>query len=385
LDFELPESHQLLRATVHGFCQRNVVPFAQQWDRDAKFSSEIISQLADLGLLGILVPEAYGGAGLDVLGYVVCVEEIAKFDGSLALTVASHNGLALCHLLAVGTPEQKERYLPEAASGRWLAAWAMTEPGAGSDGASIRTTAVRDGNEWVINGNKTFISQGSICGFCVVLAQTELEGSGRRGMTAFVVERGTDGFDVVRTLDKYGCRASDTAELVFRNCRVRDTARLGGVGAAFYDTMRLLDRGRLAIAAMALGLGRGALAKGIRYANEREAFGCRIACHQAIQWKVADAKTNLDAAELLIHRAAWLGDKGRPFSMEASMAKLFASEAATKVCNDMLQIHGGYGYSREFDVERFLRDVKLCEIGEGTSEIQRLIIARHLLGRIVPL
>lgn len=383
MNFELPESHVLLRSTVRAFCERNVAPFARLWDREARFPSEIIPSLAQLGLLGIVVPEKYGGAGMDMLAYAICVEEIATFDGALALTVASHNGLALAHVLFAGTDEQKNQVLPKAVSGQWLAAWAMTEPGAGSDSAAISSTAVRDGDDWIINGTKTFISQGSVCGFCVVLAQTPLSDHGLRGMTAFIVERGTDGFEVTGTLDKYGCRASDTAELLFRDCRVPDGARLGGVGAAFYDTMRILDRGRLAIAAMALGLGRGALTMGLRYARERVTFGRRISQHQAIQWKLADGKTTLDAAELLVHRAAWLADQGRPFSMEASMAKLFASEAATKVCNDVLQIHGGYGYTKEFDVERFLRDVKLCEIGEGTSEIQRLIIARHLLGRDV--
>lgn len=370
----------MLRDTVRAFCAREVQPHVKDWDKAECFPAETLAALAELGLLGISVPEQYGGAGMDHLAYALCVEEIARVDGALALMVASHNGHAPAHLLAVGTEEQKVKYLPRAASGEWLTAWAMTEPDAGSDMLAIRTTAVRDGDGWVLNGDKTFVSQGSVCAFCVVFAQTEDERT-RRGLTAFIVERCTPGFEVRRTIDKCGCRASDTAELSLVRCRVADSARLGGINAAFFDTMRILDRGRLAIAAMALGLGRGATELALRYALDRETFGQPIARHQAIQWKLADAKTQLDAAELLVHRAAWLADRGLPFSMEASMAKLFASETAAKVCSDAVQIHGGYGYSREFSVERFFRDAKLCEICEGTSEIQRLIIARHLLGQ----
>jgi alkylation response protein AidB-like acyl-CoA dehydrogenase len=370
---------------VRSFCERNVAPYAKVWDYESRFPREVIPLLAETGLLGIIVPEVFGGSGMDLLAYAICVEEIAKFDGALALTVASHNGLGISHVLTVGTVEQKEKYLRKAVAGEWLAAWAMTEPNAGSDTSSIQTTAVREGNGWRINGTKTFISQGSVCGFCIVLARTPNETAHQNAMTAFIVEAGTKGFEATRVLEKYGCRASDTAELLFQDCLVPDSARLGGIGAAFYDTMRILDRGRLAIAAMALGLGRGALERGLKYASERVAFGRRIAQNQAIQWKLANARVNLDAAELLVHRAAWLADAGRAFTLEASTAKLFSSEAATKVCNDVLQIHGGYGYTREFEVERFLRDAKLCEIGEGTSEIQRIIIARHLLGRDVSL
>jgi alkylation response protein AidB-like acyl-CoA dehydrogenase len=381
LEFELPEEHRLLREGVRRFCEREIRPFSAEWDREGRFPLGLLPSLAQMGLLGIGVPEEYGGAGLDHLGYAICVEELARFDGSIALTVASHNGLALAHLLAVGTQEQKAKYLSKAAAGEWLAAWAMTEPSAGSDTMAIRTVAKRDGDHWILDGTKTFITQGSICGFCVVIAKTEATSNARTGMTAFIVERGTPGFEVTRVLEKYGCRASDTAELCFRSCRVPDTARLGGVGAAFYDMMRILDRGRLAIAAMALGLGRGALEQALGYAKEREAFGRPIVQHQAVQWKLVDARVQLQAAELLVHRAAWLADQGRAFSAEAAMAKLFASETATRICNDAMQIHGGYGYTQEFPIERFLRDAKLCEIGEGTSEIMRLLIARQLIGR----
>ena len=363
------------------FCERTIAPQANERDESARFPAELLPALASQGLLGIMVPEQWGGASLDCLGYAICVEELARVDGGLALTVASHNGLGTAHLLFAGTAEQKQKFLPRVAAGECLIAWAMTEPSAGSDTSRIQTTARRVGNDWVIDGKKAFISQGSVAGFCIVLAQTELLGRPGRGMTAFIVERDTPGFEVARVVQKYGCRASDTAELSFHQCRVPDSARLGGEGAAFYDTLRLLDRGRLGISAMALGLGRAALDAALAYAREREAFGRKLAHHQAIQWMLADGKTTLDAAELLIHRAAWLADCGRAFASEASMAKLFASECATKVCNDAMQIHGGHGYTRDYPIERFLRDVKVCEIGEGTSEIQRMLIARHLIGK----
>lgn len=379
MDFRLSEQHDLLRKTVREFCEREVRPHARQWDKAERFPSEIVPRLAELGLLGIRIPEEYGGSGLDTQAYALCVEEVARVDGSLALTVASHNGLGTGHILAFGSDEQKRRYLPRAASGEWLAAWALTEPGSGSDSAGLATTAVRDGDAWVLNGTKMFITQGSVGGFCVVLARTRKDVPAQRGITAFIVEHGTQGFRASKHLEKYGCRSSDTAELVLDDVRVPDTQRLGQIDHGFYDTMKILDRGRVSIAAMALGLGRGALALAVAYARDRQAFGKPIAEFQAIQWFLANGQTQLDAAELLVRRAAWLCDQGLPYAQEASMAKLFASEAATRVCNDALQVHGGYGYTREFDVERHLRDVKICEIGEGTSEVQRMVIAKSLL------
>jgi alkylation response protein AidB-like acyl-CoA dehydrogenase len=379
VDFELSEHHRLLRQSVREFCEREVRPFAKSWDAEERFPKEIVPKLAELGLLGIRIPETYGGAEMDTLAYAICVEECARVDGSLALTVASHNGLGTGHILAFGSEAQKRKYLPKAASGEWLAAWALTEPGSGSDSANMQTTAVRSGDDWIINGTKMFITQGSVGGFCVVLARTNKDVAPQRGITAFVVEHGTPGFSASKKLEKYGCRSSDTVELTLENVRVSDAQRLGEVDQGFYDTMRILDRGRVSIAAMALGLGRGALELAIGYAKDRKAFGKPISDYQAIQWKIADSQTALDAAELLVHRAAWLADQGRPYSTEASMAKLFAGEAATRVCNEALQVHGGYGYTREFHVERHLRDVKICEIGEGTSEVQRMVIAKHLL------
>jgi alkylation response protein AidB-like acyl-CoA dehydrogenase len=330
-------------------------------------------------LLGIRIPEAYSGAGLDMLAYAIAIEEIARVDGSLALTVASHNGLGTGHILAVGTEEQKKHFLPKAANGEWLAAWALTEPGSGSDAAALKTTARRDGDGWVLRGTKMFITQGSVGGFCVVLARTRFDVPAQRGITAFIVETSTRGYSASKKLEKYGCRSSDTVEVTLDDVRVPDAMRLGEVDQAFHDTMRILDGGRVSIAAMALGLGLGALEMGVQYAKDRSAFGRPIAEFQAIQTLLADAHTDLEAARLLTYRAAWLADRGKRFSAEASMAKLFASEVATRVCNDSLQIHGGYGYTREFAIERHLRDVKLCEIGEGTSQVQRMVIAKHLL------
>ena len=379
MDFELPEQHQILRATVREFCEREVKPHAKRWDEEQRFPQEIVAGLAELGLLGIRIPEAYGGAGMDMLAYAVCVEECARVDGSLALTVASHNGLGTGHVLRFGTEAQKQKYLSRAATGEWLAAWALTEPGSGSDSAALQTTAVRDGDDWLINGTKMFITQGSVAGFCIVLARTNKSVEPQHGISAFIVETSTPGYSASKKIEKYGCRSSDTVEIVLENVRISDAQRLGEVDQGFLDTMRILDGGRVSIAAMALGLGRGALAMAVSYAKDRRAFGKNLAEFQAIQWLLADGKTELDAAELLIHRAACLADRGQRFTSEASMAKLFASEAATRVCNNAMQIHGGYGYTREFDVERHLRDVKLCEIGEGTSQVQRMVIAKNLL------
>jgi alkylation response protein AidB-like acyl-CoA dehydrogenase len=379
LDFELPESHRILRDTVRQFAEREVRPHARGWDAEERFPAEIVPKLAELGLLGIKIPEQYGGSGLDMLAYAVCVEEIARVDGSLALTVASHNGLGTGHILAVGSEAQKQRYLTAAARGEWLAAWALTEPGSGSDSAALKTTAQRRGDEWIIRGTKMFITQGSVGGFCVVLARTRFDVPAQRGITAFIVESTAPGYSASKKIEKYGCRSSDTVELTFDDVRVSDAQRLGEIDQGFRDTMRILDGGRVSIAAMALGLGRGALEMAIRYAKDRSAFGQAIAEFQAIQWLLADAATDLEAAALLTYRAAWLADQGSRFTTEASMAKLFASEVATRVCNDALQVHGGYGYTREFDIERHLRDVKLCEIGEGTSQVQRMVIAKNLL------
>jgi len=381
MDFELAEHHQHLRKSVREFARAEIAPHAQRWDKEERFPMELVPKLAAMGLLGIRIPEEYGGSGLDTTAYAICVEEIARVDGSIALTVASHNGLGTGHVRSCGSEDLKRRYLPKAATGEWLAAWALTEPGSGSDSAALRTVARRDGNDWVIDGTKTFITQGSVGGFCVVLARTNPDAPKQRGITAFVVDHGTPGFTASKHLLKLGCRASDTAELTLDGVRVSDAQRVGEIDQGFVDTMRILDRGRISIAAMALGLGYGALDKAVRYSKDRKAFGKPIAEFQAIQWMLADAKTELDASSLLTYRAAWLADRGERHSLEAAMAKLFASEASTKACNAALQVHGGYGYVREYDVERHLRDAKICEIGEGTSEVQRMVISKHVLTR----
>lgn len=379
MDFSPSEHHALLRKTVRDFARTEVLPNAKKWDEEERFPKEIVPKLADLGLLGIRIPEEYGGSGMDLTSYAICVEEIARADGSLALTVASHNGLGTGHILSFGSEALKKKYLPKAARGEWLAAWALTEPGSGSDSASLRTTARRDGDKWVINGTKMFITQGSVGGFCVVLARSNPDVAKQKGITAFVVEHGTKGFTASKHLEKLGCRSSDTVELTFDEVVVGDEQRVGEVDHGFLDTMQILDRGRISIAAMALGLGFGALEMAVAYAKDRKQFNKPIAEFQAVQWMLADCKTELDAASLLTYRAAWMADQGKPFTKEASMAKLFASEAASRACNKSLQIHGGYGYTREFHVERHLRDAKICEIGEGTSEVQRMVIAKQLL------
>jgi alkylation response protein AidB-like acyl-CoA dehydrogenase len=331
-----------------------------------------------MGLLGIRIPEEYGGAGMDTLAYAICVEECARVDGSLALTVASHNGLGTGHVLTFGSEAQKKKYLSKAARGEWLAAWGLTEPGSGSDAAGMRSTARREGSDWILNGTKMFITQGSVGGFCVILARSAPEKK-QKGVTAFIVEHGTPGFRASKHLEKLGMRSSDTVELSLEEVRVSDEQRLGAVDHGFIDTLQILDKGRISIAALAVGLGFGALELAVAYAKDRKQFQKPIADFQAVQWMIADTRMEMEAARALTYRAAWLADNGRPFTKEASMAKLFASEAATRACNRSLQIHGGYGYTREFQVERHLRDAKLCEIGEGTSEVQRMVISRRVL------
>lgn len=371
MNFDLPESHREIQRSVREFCLRHVAPNARRWDEEERFPAEVIPHLAELGLLGIRIPEAHGGAGLDTLAHALIVEEIAKFDGSLALTVATHNGLGTGHILAFGTDAQREKYLARAATGEWLSAWAFTDPDTVASGGIV---AVRRGAGWVLNGAKSFVTHGSVGGFCVVLARTALH-----GITAFVVEQGTPGLRASRRVEKMGMRASDTCDLVFEDCYVPDESRVGEVDHGLIDARRILDRGRIAVAALALGLGEGSLDAAVTYAKDRKQFGRPIADFQAIQWMLADSHTELDAARMLIHRAACLADRGTPFAAEASMAKLYASEAAGRACSRALQVHGGYGYTREFPVERHLRDARLCELGEGSSEVQRAVVAGHVL------
>jgi len=378
MDLTLPESHRALQASLRDFCEERVKPHARWWDHEEKFPAEVVKALGELGALGILVGEEYGGAAMDSLAVAVAVEEIARYDGSLALTVASHNGLGTSHLRIFGNDAQRKRYLPKLASGEWLGGWGLTEPGSGSDAAGMKTTAVRRGDRWVLNGSKMFITQGTVGQVFVVLALTEPDRR-QKGITAFIVEKGAPGFSQRAIHGKLGMRSSDTGELILENVELPDSQRLGELGMGFVNTLQILDRGRITIGALSTGLARGALEESTRYARDRRAFGQPIGDFQSIRWMLADIQTELQAARLLVHRAAVLADRGRPFGREASMAKLFASEVATRACNKAVQIHGGYGYTREFPVERYLRDAKLCEIGEGTSEVQRTVISRELL------
>jgi alkylation response protein AidB-like acyl-CoA dehydrogenase len=377
VDFSLNEDQRVLRDSVREFCAREIIPRARGWDESERFPHEIVPKLAEMGLWGMRVPEAWGGAGMSMLDCVIALEEIARADGSIALTVASHNALCSGHILHAGTSAQKEKYLPLLASGQMLGAWGLTEPGSGSDAGSARTRAVRRGDRWNIRGTKTFITQGSVAGVYVVLASTSPDKK-QHGLTAFIVEKGTPGLQTGRHIEKMGCRASDTTELVFSDCEVGDQQRLGEVDAGFKDTLQILDKGRIGIATMAVGLGRGAIEESVRYAKQRHQFGGPIAEFQAIQFMLANMATEIEAARLLCWRAAWLEDQGRPHARESSICKLWAAQVSSRACNLAIQIHGGYGYTREFPVERYFRDTRLCEIGEGTNEVQRLILAREL-------
>jgi alkylation response protein AidB-like acyl-CoA dehydrogenase len=378
MDLTLPDSHRALQASLRAFCEEHVKPYARQWDHDEKFPTEVVKGLGELGALGILVGEEFGGAAMDSLAVAVAVEEIARHDGSLALTVASHNGLGTSHIRVFGNDAQRKRYLPKLATGEWLGGWGLTEPGSGSDAAAMKTTAVRRGDRWVLNGSKMFITQGTVGQVFVVLALTDPD-KRQKGITAFIVERGTPGFSQRAIHGKLGMRSSDTGELLLEDVEVPDAQRVGEVNCGFTDTLQILDRGRISIGALAVGLARGALEEAKVYAQDRKAFGQPIASFQAISFMLADMATEVDAARLLVRRAAAMCDRGERFGREASIAKLFASEAAMRATSKAIQIHGGYGYIREFPVERYYRDAKLCEIGEGTSEVQRMVIAREVL------
>ncbi|MCU0702214.1 MAG: acyl-CoA dehydrogenase family protein [Myxococcaceae bacterium] len=378
MDLELPDDVKALQATIRDFCERRVKDKAREWDASEKFPLEIVRELGQLGAMGIRISDAYGGANMGSLAVAVAVEEVAKYDGSLALTVASHNGLGTSHIRVFGNEAQRQKYLPRLATAESLGAWGLTEPGSGSDAAGMKTTAVRKGDGWVLNGSKMFITQGTVGDVFVVLALTSPEKK-QKGITAFILEKGLKGFSQRAIHGKLGMRSSDTAELHLENVEVPDSQRLGEIDHGFIDTMKILDGGRITIGALSVGLGHAAIRESVKYAKDRTAFGNPIGDFQAIRWMLADMQTELDAARMLVYRSAALADAGKPYTREASMAKLFASEAATRACNKAVQIHGGYGYTREFPVERYLRDAKLCEIGEGTSEIQRNIIARELL------
>ncbi|MEW5983562.1 MAG: acyl-CoA dehydrogenase family protein [Acidobacteriota bacterium] len=378
MDFRPAEQHIVLRRAVREFAETEIRPFVREWDAVQAFPRSLVTKMAALGLMGIQFPEEYGGAGMSAIEYCICVEELARIDPAVSLSVAAHNGLGAAHVAMFGNEAQKRQYLVPLAKGEWVAAWGLTEPTAGSDAARIRTTAVRDGNGWVINGTKTFITHGSIGEVMVVMAVTD-KTRGHRGISAFIVERGNPGMAAGRKEDKLGMRASDTSEVIFRDCRVTADALLGPENEGYVNTLQVLDAGRIGIAALGVGLGQGAYEVARRYALERTQFGQPIASFQAIQWKLVDLATRIEASRLLTYRAAYLKDQGKRTSRESSMAKLLASEVAVCASEECVQIHGGYGFVKDYPAEKFLRDVKLTTIGEGTSEIQRLVIARQLL------
>jgi alkylation response protein AidB-like acyl-CoA dehydrogenase len=376
--FVLTEEQEQLRKEIREFAAREVTPNVMAWDEASEFPMAAVKKLGAMGLFGVVIPAEYGGADLGYLDYVLAIEELSAADGSLGITVAAHNSLGTNHIFLAGTEAQKKKYVPLLASGKSLAAWALTEPGSGSDASNARTTAVKKGNRYVLNGNKTFITNGHYADIAVVIAVTD-KTKGTHGLSAFIVEKGTQGFRPGKKENKLGLRASDTSELIFEDCEIPEENLLGVEGEGFIDAMRVLDGGRISIAALALGIGRGALDAALKYVKERRQFGKAIAEFQGIQWKLADMATELDAARLLTQRAAVLKDAGRKTTRESSMAKLFASEVAVRICDEAVQLFGGYGFIKDYPVEKFYRDVKLCTIGEGTSEIQRMIISREIL------
>jgi alkylation response protein AidB-like acyl-CoA dehydrogenase len=380
MDFRLSDEQEILRRTVREFAEAEIRPHVMEWDEAQAFSMDLVPKLAALGLTGIQFPEEYGGAGMSGVDYCICIEEIARVCPAVALSVAAHNGLCTSHIALFGTDDQKRRYLPPLVRGDVLGAWGLTEANAGSDAAGMRTTARRQGQCWVLNGAKTFITHGRIGGIMVVIAVTD-RAKGNRGISAFVVERGTPGMTPGKKENKLGMRASDTSEVIFQDCRIADSQLLGEEGQGFINTLQVLDAGRIGIAALSVGLAQGAHEAARDYAKTRRQFSQPIAAFQAIQWKLADSATRIEAARLLTYRAAHLKDRGIRMTREASMAKLYASETAVKAADDCVQIHGGYGFVKDYPAEKYFRDVKLLTIGEGTSEIQRLVIARQLLAQ----
>jgi alkylation response protein AidB-like acyl-CoA dehydrogenase len=382
MDFNLSEEQQLLRRAMRDFAAREIAPGASARDEAARIPTALIAKLAATGLFGINIPSDYGGAGFDAVSGAMIIEEIARADAAVALMLASHNSLCAGHILSFGSDAQREKYLPALASGEKLGAWALTEPHSGSDAAALRTRATHEGDHWTLNGEKQFISQGSTAGVYIVMAATD-PSRGKAGISAFIVERAMPGLKIGKIENKLGVRASDTAALRFEDLRVPEENLLGQHNGAFSDVLQILQGGRVGIAAMAVGIARGALEESLKYAEERTQFGKTLRQFEAIQWMLADMATEIDAARLLIQRAARLKDLGKPFSKNASQAKLYAAEVAMRATTKAIQIHGGYGYVKDYPVERYFRDAKLCEIGEGTSEIQRIVIARELLAEAV--
>lgn len=378
MDFSPSPESLDIRRTIREFAEKEIRPHVMEWDEAERLPREILTQLGTLGVLGAVIPAGYGGAGLGYEEYVGIIEELSRVDGSVGISVAAHNSLCTAHIFMAGTEEQRQRFVVPLAAGEKLGAWSLTEPGAGSDAGGTRTRARRDGDHWVLNGQKTFTTHGTSCDISVAMARSEPDGS-HDAISAFIVEKGTPGFKPGRKERKLGLRASDTSTVIFEDCRIPAANLLGEEGAGFRDSMAVLDGGRISIAALAIGMARGAYEAALGYSKERVQFGKPISEFQATRFKLADMAMEIDAASLLTLRAAWMKDRGMKTTREASMAKLYASEVAVRVANECVQIHGGYGYVRDYPAEKYYRDVKLCTIGEGTSEIQRILIAREIL------
>jgi alkylation response protein AidB-like acyl-CoA dehydrogenase len=378
MDFQLPEHVEALRQEVRKFAEKEIRPKVMEWDEAKTFPAQVMKQLGEMGMMGIIFPEEYGGAGMGYIEYAVVVEELSRVDGSVGISIAAHNSLCANHIYAMGSEAQKQNYLKPLASGKAIGAWGLTEPEAGSDAGAQRTVAKKEGGHWVINGAKNFITHGTVGDIAVVMARTRA-GHGTDGISAFIVEKGMNGFKAGKQENKLGLRASDTSELILEDVKVPEANLLGDEGVGFKQAMKTLDGGRISIGALGLGMAQGAFEESVKYAKTRKTFGKPIADHQGIQFKLADMQVQVEAARLLIYKAANLKDQGLPYGKAASIAKLYSSEIACRVADEAVQIHGGYGYIKDYPVEKYYRDVKLCTIGEGTSEVQRMVIAKYLM------
>lgn len=378
LGFDYSETQHMVAASAKKFAEQHIRPFIMKWDEAQEFPVEVFKKAGKMGFMGVLVPQSLGGSGLGYHEYIAIIEEISKVDPSIGLSVAAHNSLCTNHILSFGNEEQKERWIPKLASAEWIGAWGLTEHNTGSDAGGMSTTAVKDGDHWILNGAKNFITHGISGDVAVVIVRTGEKGDSH-GMTTFVIEKGTKGFSSGKKEDKLGMRASETAELIFNNCRIPDANRLGDIGDGFIQSMKILDGGRISIGALSLGIAKGAYEAALKYSKERIQFGKPISSFQGISFKLADMATEIEASELLLHKAAFLKNQGRKMTKLSAMSKMFASEVCVRVANEAVQIHGGYGYTKDFPVEKFYRDAKLCTIGEGTTEIQKVVIAKNIL------
>jgi len=378
MNFEYNETQFMIAQSIKDFAEQNIRPYIMEWDEAQIFPKELFKKLGAMGFMGVLVPEELGGSGLGYNEYVTIIEEISKVDPSIGLSIAAHNSLCTNHILTFGTEEQKKRWIPKLASGEHIGAWGLTEHSTGSDAARMNTTAIKEGDSWLINGSKNFITHAISADISVVIVRTGEKGDSK-GTTAFVLEKGMQGFTSGKKENKLGMRASETAELIFDNCRVPDSNRLGQVGEGFVQAMKILDGGRISIGALSLGIAKGAYEAALKYSKERHQFGKPISEFQAIAFKLAEMATDIEASELLIHKAAYLKQNNKSVTTAGAMAKMYASEVCVKVASEAVQIHGGYGFTKDFPVEKFYRDAKLCTIGEGTTEIQKVVISRNLL------